>query len=94
MLPDPVEFETLAKLTAKFTEAYEDVIEQIRHMAKIYLITKRAEPKPPAVDVRVIVEEAQPCGKFCPACQSTKVIIKGAGCMKCMSCGFDLGCGG
>lgn len=85
MMPDPKEIQALDDAITQFEEAFTNLLQAARRIQRIYKIEK-IQSQSKDVD--------QSTGSFCPRCYSTRTIIKGAGCIKCLDCHFDLGCGG
>lgn len=110
MIPDPSELEALKKASEAYERAHEELIYRLNKIKNIHEInhddgngaghrtapSRGARPGGAPGEVREASPPPTPppTGKFCDRCQSTKMINKGGGCMRCGDCGYDAGCNG
>ena len=96
MQPDPAELKALDDAVTAFDEAYVNLVQATRRIQRIYEIEKarREQHEQPPVHELPPRQGEVVSGMFCPRCHSTRLMIKGAGCMKCLDCQYDAGCGG
>lgn len=93
MKPDPAEFKALDDAMDAFDAAYVNVVQAIRRIQRICEIEKVLDARVPTTPKELPIK-TETSGNFCPRCYSVRLRIKGGGCVACLDCSFDLGCGG
>lgn len=93
MQPDAQELKALddaIEAFASFDAAFVNLVQAARRIQQIYAISKLRDAPAPVRDPA----PREMSGKFCLRCGSARVREKGGGCLACLDCGFDMGCGG
>lgn len=83
-----------------FDNAFVNLVQAVNRIRLIYSIEKLKDVKAAVKvqrsgnsEVSDPEKNMEMTGNFCPRCHSMNLRNKGGGCIVCLSCGFDLGCG-